>query len=183
MKSLSKPILITLVFGVIGGLFFVPLALGFSRVMSATTAFALTIWIYLAIYGVLLLKGCGKKITSIVFPLLLMPLSIFWIDSVSTILVIAAGTFSWIRSGICFPDRFTQRFIAEIVLCAGGVILVAGFAPLSLLNWAIAVWMFALIQALYFVIFENSSKGGHRLDQDPFETAREQAENILAAGL
>ena len=183
MKTISRPIRSTIVFGLIGGLFFGPLAVGLSYVIFVSAAFCLTIWIYQAIYSVWLVKGCGKNIASIVFPLLLSLLSIFWIDSVSTNLMITIGTFSWIRSGICYPDRFTKRFIAEAVLCAGGGLLVTSFAPISVLNWSIAIWMFILIQALYFVIFDNSLTVQHKLKQDPFEAAREQAENILAAGL
>lgn len=183
MKTISKPILNTIAFGLIGGLLFVPLAAVLGYVMPGPAAFCLIVWIYLAVYGVSLVKGCGKRITSIVFPLLLALLTVFWTDSVSVNLIIAAGVFSWIRSGICYPNQFIKRFIIEAVLCAGGGLLVAGFAPISVLNWAIAIWMFILIQALYFVIFENSLTVVRKFRQDPFETAREQAENILSAGL
>jgi hypothetical protein len=183
MKTISTPIRTTIVFGLIGGFFFVPLAVGFSYVLPWSTAFCLTIWIYLAIYSVLLIKYCGKEMAAITFPLLIALLTVIWTDSLITNLIIVAGVFSWIRSGICYPNQFTKRVTAEIVLCAGGVFLIAAFTPISVLNWAIAIWLFILIQALYFVIFENSFTVAHKFKKDPFEAAREQAENILAAGL
>ena len=183
MNTISTPIRTTIVFGIIGGLSFIPLAIGFSYVLPWSTAFCLTIWIYLAIYSVLLIKGCGQKMTAIAFPLLIALLTIIWTDSATTNLIIAAGVLSWVRSGICYPNQFTKRIMAEIVLCAGGGLLIASFAPVSVLNLSIAIWLFILIQALYFVVFENSLNEQPRLKKDPFESARKQAENILAAGL
>ena len=183
MKTITKPMKTTIVFGLIGGLSFKPLVIGFSYVLSWSPAFYLTIWLYLAAYCVLLIKNCRKKITAIIFPLLIALLTIIWTDSVFINLMLAAGVLSWVRSGICYPDRLAKRFIAEIVLCAGGSLMVAGFGPVTLLSWAMAIWMFILIQALYFVFFENSFTEEHELEQDPFEAAREQAENILSAGL
>ena len=183
MNAIPTPIRTTIVFGLIGGFFFMPLTVGFSYVLPWSTAFCLTVWIYLAIYSVLLIKGCGQKMTAIAFPLLIALLTIIWTDSATTNLIIATGVLSWIRSGICYPNQFTKRVMAEVVLCAGGGILIAGFAPVSVLSWAIAIWLFILIQALYFVIFENSLSEQAGLQKDPFEAARAQAENILAAGL
>ena len=183
MNTISTPIRTTIIFGLIGGFSFIPLTAGFSCVLPWSTAFCLTIWIYLAIYSVVLIKCCGQKMTAIAFPLLIGLLTIIWTDSAITGLIIAAGILSWVRSGICYPNRFKKRVMVEIVLCAGGGLLIAGFAPVSVLNWAIALWLFILIQALYFVIFENSITEQPGLKKDPFEAAREQAENILAAGL
>jgi hypothetical protein len=183
MNTISTPIRTTIIFGIISGLSFIPLAIGFSYILPWSTAFCLTIWIDLAIYSVLLIKGCGQKMTVIAFPLLIALLTIIGTDSVTTNLMIAAGVLSWVRSGICYPNQFTKHVMAEIVLCAGGGLLIAGFAPISVLNWTIAIWLFILIQALYFVVFENSLTEQSRLKKDPFESAREQAENILSAGL
>jgi hypothetical protein len=61
--------------------------------------------------------------------------------------------------------------------------LVGSFAPISLTNWAVAIWMFFLVQALYFVFFEDHHLSGQELRPDTFEQAREQAEKILSAGL
>ncbi|MHC1728397.1 MAG: hypothetical protein AB9866_20740 [Syntrophobacteraceae bacterium] len=49
--------------------------------------------------------------------------------------------------------------------------------------WALGVWMFFLVQSLYFVLTGNAGD----LEEaetvpDPFEKARRQAEEILSAG-
>ena len=84
MNTISTPIRTTIIFGLIGGFSFIPVAAGFSFVLPWSTAFCLTIWIYLAIYSVLLIKGCGQKMTAIAFPLLIGLLTIIWTDSATT---------------------------------------------------------------------------------------------------
>jgi len=125
-----------------------------------------------------------KSFISAVFPLLLALAAIFWVNSISAFLLIALGVFSWIRSGICYPRQFTRRFFAEIVLCLGGGALVAILTPLSVLSWALAVWLFFLVQALYFVLFEKDDHTAQEdIERDPFDQARTRAEKILSAGL
>ena len=55
--------------------------------------------------------------------------------------------------------------------------------PLSVLSWALAVWLFFLVQALYFVLFEIDHSPQEDIDRDPFDQARTRAEKILSAGL
>ena len=145
MNTVSTPIRTTIIFGLIGGFFFTPLTAGFSYILSWPTVLGLTIWIYLATYSVLLVKGCGQKINAIALPLLIALLTIIGTDSATTSLIIAAGVLSWVRSGICYPNQFTKRAMAEILLCAGAGLLIASFAPASILNWAMAIWLFILI--------------------------------------
>jgi hypothetical protein len=72
---------------------------------------------------------------------------------------------------------------AELAISFGGGVLVVYLAPHSQVSWAMTVWMFFLIQSLYFVIFGDigaAEKEKQRLD--PFEQARGQAEKILSSG-
>jgi len=183
METTPQPIRTTIVFGLICGLFFIPLAIGLGYVVPGLTAFRLTLWIYLAAYGLLMVSWSKKRISAVVFPLLLALITLFGIDSTSAFLWVVMGIFSWIRSGICYPTQFKNRIIAETVLCIGAGGLVGSFAPVSMFNWAIAVWMFFLVQALYFVIFENPPIAERKIEYDAFDQAREQAEKILSAGL
>jgi len=183
MKTTSQPIRTTIVFGLICGLSFIPLAIGLDYIVSGLTAFCLTLWIYLSAYGLLMVSWSKKRITSVVFPLLLALITILGVDTISSFLWIAMGTFSWIRSGICYPTHFKNRLIAETLLCIGAGVLVGSFAPISLFNWAIAIWMFFLVQALYSVIFEKPLLTEQEIQRDAFEQAREQAEKILSTGL
>jgi hypothetical protein len=183
MKTATQPIRTTIVFGLICGLSFVPLVTGIGSIVSGLTAFCLTLWLYLAAYGLLMVHWSKKRLTSVVFPLLLALITIFGVNSISAFLWVAVVTFSWIRSGICYPMHFKIRFIAEALLGIGAGALVGSFAPISPFNWAIAIWMFFLVQALYFVLFEDPRLSEREMQADAFEQARQQAAKILSAGL
>ncbi len=183
MKTTARPIRTPMVFGLICGLLLSPLTVGLSYVMSWSGALCIIFWGYLAAYSYMLTSWSKKSFISNVFPLLLALASIFWVNSISAFLLIAIGVFSWIRSGICYPRHFTKRFLAEIALCLGGGALVAILTPLSVLSWALAVWLFFLVQALYFVLFEIDHIAQEDIERDPFDQAREQADKILSSGL
>jgi hypothetical protein len=58
---------------------------------------------------------------------------------------------------------------------------VAVFTPGSAFAWVLGIWMFFLIQSLYFVIFENRAIiPKDQYETDPFERASRQAEAILS---
>lgn len=183
MKTTARPIRSTMVFGLICGLLLIPLAVGLSYVVSWSSALCIILWGYLAAYSYMLTRWSKKSFISNVFPLLLVLVTIFWVDSISAFLLIALGVFSWIRSGICYPKYFIRRLFAEIALCLGGGTLVAILTPISVFSWAMAVWLFFLVQALYFVIFEIDHIVKEDIERDLFDQAREQAEKILSAGL
>jgi hypothetical protein len=73
--------------------------------------------------------------------------------------------------------------LSEVILGIAAGALIGSFSPMSPINWAVAIWLFFLVQALYFVIFENHLPAGRKHRRDAFEQAREQAEKILSAGL
>lgn len=183
MNTTAHPIRTTIGFGLICGLAFIPLIIGFGYVIAGKAAFCLSLWVYLAAYGLLMVHWSKKSITSVFFPLLLALMTIFGEVSVSAFLFIAMGIFSWIRSGICYPTPFKRRLVAEVILGIAAGVLVGSFSPISLINWAMAIWMFFLVQALYFVFFEDHLPTGRKHRRDAFEQAREQAEKILSAGL
>jgi hypothetical protein len=45
-----------------------------------------------------------------------------------------------------------------------------------------AVWMFFLVQSLYFIVAVDAGNQGEKVELDPFEKARRQAERILSHG-
>ena len=83
MKTTARPIRTTIVFGLICGLAFIPLAVGLSYVMPWSKAFCFTVWVYLAAYGFVLTSWSDKDRVSIFFPLLLALLTIFLVNSPS----------------------------------------------------------------------------------------------------
>ena len=180
MKSNPHPIRSTIVFGLICGLSFIPLSLGLGPLIPWPQALYLPIWLFVAIYSGVLTRWSPAGIQSLQLPLLLILVTLPWIDSIGLFMVLLVATLSWIRSGICFPINLGKRIISEIFLglIAGGLLAILN--PTTLLTWSLAVWMFFLVQALYFVFYGNQEMAVSKLEPDPFEYAREQAENILS---
>jgi hypothetical protein len=115
--------------------------------------------------------------------LMLLLLSAFLIESATVFLFTSLAILSWIRSGICFKRRPPlKRLGAEAGLCLAGGLLVYGAVPGATPAWALGVWLFFLIQALYFVLFEYQSAPHTKIEADPFEKARMAAEKILSGG-
>ena len=180
MKTISRPIRATVIFGLICGLSFIPLLEGLSHVIPWPKALTLTLWIYIAVYSFVLTRWSGRSVLVIVFPLILIIISLFWIDSISLFLMLMLGILSWIRSGMCFTNHMGRKVFTELILSTGGGALVIGLTPASVLIWPLAIWMFFLVQALYFVIFESNLGKKEQIERDPFEQAKVKAEKILS---
>jgi hypothetical protein len=74
--------------------------------------------------------------------------------------------------------------VVELLLCLAGGALVTVFTPGSTLSWALGIWLFFLLQALYFAIFDGKAPTLHdqyEQEVDPFERASRLAEDILSA--
>ena len=183
MKSTTKPIRSTIVWGLIGGLIYIPLCSALNLIMFWPLGFRLSLWILLSGYAVLLSRWASRPLRSIGVPLLLLLLSAFLIESETVFLFTALVILSWIRSGICFKKKpLLKRLVAEAGLCFAGGLLVYGAVPGPTPVLALGVWLFFLIQALYFVLFEYQSRPHTKFEVDPFEKAKLAAEKILSGG-
>lgn len=80
----------------------------------------------------------------------------------------------------CFQTQQVKRLFSEIILSLGGGALVAGLTPVPAVTWALGIWLFFLVQALYFVWFEKTGEKMAEVKIDLFEKARMGAENILS---
>ena len=180
MKAINHPILKTIVYGLVGGLSFVPMSLMLNAFIPWSQAVCMTLWLLLTGYA-LILNRWGKHIQlSTAFPLLLLLPVIFLIDSMALFFMLALIVISWIRSGICYQNPAVTGVAVELLLCLSGAALVRMFTPVSLWSWALGVWLFFLIQSLYFVFFEDTdSHQEESARTDAFERARRQAEGIL----
>jgi len=69
--------------------------------------------------------------------------------------------------------------IIEFFLTLGGAALITCFIPDSMFTWALGIWMFFLVQSLYFVILGDRSLK-EKVTADPFEEAMIQAEKIIS---
>ena len=180
MNISRHPIRNTIFYGLVCGLSFVPLSLMLNAFIPWSRAVCLALWLFLTGYA-LLLNLWGKKIQiSTVYPLLLLLPVIFLIDSMALFFILALGVTSWIRSGICYQKPGFMGLAVELLLCGLGAVLVQIFTPGSLLAWALGVWMFFLVQSLYFVFFEYKDKRREEpAARDAFERASRQADRIL----
>ena len=180
MKGLKHPIRNTIFYGLFCGLSFVPLSLTLDTVITWSSAFYLALWLFISGYAVLLSRWSNTALTSIVFPLLLLVPTIFFIDSMVLFFILALMVISWIRSGICFQKPGASGLAVELLICFSGAIVVMMFTPGSVFAWTLGVWMFFLIQALYFIFFEYpDNQPKESIQMDAFERASRQAEIIL----
>ena len=183
MKTTRRPMLTTIIYGLLCGVSFIPLVMTMSYFLHWSTAFRMTIWLFAAGYLIILTRWEKVKLISVLFPLLLLLLLVFWGDSNSAFLFLALGILSWVRSGVCFQGGLLKSLVAEMALCLGGGALVGSFAPHTTITWALSIWAFFLVQSLYFVIFKDLAEAGEEVvELDPFDRARNQAERILSAG-
>ena len=181
MKLTGRPILTTVLYGLLCGVTFIPAVIALNYVLYWSTAFRLTIWLCLAGYLVLLTRWARVTLASVLFPIVLPLLLVFWGGSTPGFLFVSLGVLSWVRSGICFQKGLIKTFTAEVALSLGVGVLLAYFTPHSTVTWAMAVWMFFLVQSLYFIFFREIGEADQeKVELDPFEQARGQAEKILS---
>lgn len=170
----------TLVYGLISALTVMPLAWLLAGPMGWPLAFKLVLWLDLFIYAVLLVRWSGKGIGTIVFPMTLLLGTALWPGIYTGFFLMGLGVFSWVRSGICFCEAPIRAVAAEILTVGAGAGLVALLSPTSTFIWAISIWLFFLIQALYFFIVPATA-GAANLEtpHDHFELARREAQRVL----
>lgn len=178
MTTSQRPIRTTIFFGLICGLLFIPVRIFFEYTPFWPLFFRLTLFICLAAYSLILASWGDKRRISVLFPLLFF-LFVFCQSSNAAFLLLSLGMLSWIRSGICFQNAFAKSLGVEIIFSIGGGALVAFLNPHSTLTWALGIWIFFMIQSLYFIIMTDIEKNDAAQAVDEFEQARLKAEGIL----
>jgi hypothetical protein len=140
------------------------------RPIPRTTALNAAIFLCLAAYSAFLARSSGRRLRALFAPLFMLAAVLAIAGSVTGFVVPAAACLSWIRSGICFQGSMPRRVCAEALICAAGLALVWWLQPPGPYSWALSMWMFGLIQALYFVVVDAESRG------QPEPTVRERIE-------
>jgi hypothetical protein len=142
------------------------------RPIPRTTALNAEIFLCLAAYSAFLARSSGRSLRALFAPLLMLAAVLAVAGSVSGFVVPAAAGLSCVRSGICFSGSIPRRVCAEAVTCAAGLALAWLLQPPGPYGWALSIWMFGLIQALYFVLVDAESSGLPEL------TVRERIEEV-----
>lgn len=185
MKNSVKPMHGTILFGIISGLTFMPMTMALSYVLSWPLVFRLSIWFYLSCYAFLLTWWGKGTFKNMIFPLLLIFITGMFGNGTSVFLLQCLCVLSWIRSSLGFQKSAFLMLLTELVLSLGGGILGAFLAPQTQIGWALGIWLFFLVQSLYFVSWEgrNAIEGEKQKEVDPFERASRQVERILSTRL
>ncbi len=179
---MNKRVRTTLVFGLLSGLAFVPLQMAASWIFLPGMAFRLVIAVLIGLYALLLARWGRAGRLSVIFPALVLT-AFAILGTHRGFLILALLVLGWVRSGICFPGSVTGRILAEAALGLGGGLLVQSFAPHTPVAWALGIWMFFLVQSLYFVLIAPADEAPAPGGQDGFEDARRRAEAILSGRL
>ncbi len=178
MKSGQQAMIKTIFFGLAAGAAFIPATRFLSGFFSETLCFKSILLCYMAAYGFLLAKWTKTNLFPVFLPLVLLSILATCNISNTTFMISSLSILCWIRSCVCYKGNLLQRIMAESIVCLGPGLLVACLSPYSEPARALAVWMFFLVQSLYFVFLEESS--GEKFTGDHFEQARRKAEEILS---
>ncbi|WP_372680911.1 hypothetical protein [Desulfosarcina sp.] len=170
----------TLVYGLISALAVVPAAWLLAGPVGWPMAFKLTLWLDLLGYAALLARWSGKRPSAILFPMVLLLGTALWPGVYTGFFFLGLGVFSWIRSGSCFCGTPVRAVAAEVVTAGGGAGLVSLLGPGSSLTWAISIWLFFLVQAVYFYMVPAPCPPDVvGTTADPFDASHREALRIL----
>jgi hypothetical protein len=121
------------------------------RPVPRTTATNAAIFLCLAAYATFLARSSGRSLRALFAPLFMLAAVMAVAGSVTGFVLPAAAGLSWIRSGICFQGSMPRRVCAEAIIGPLGLAMVWLLQPPGPYGWVLSIWMFGLIQALYFV--------------------------------
>ena len=170
----------TLVFGLISALAVIPAAWPLARPIGWPMAFKLVLWLDLLGYAALLARWSGKGLSAILFPMALLLGTVLWPGVYGGFFFLGLGIFSWIRSGVCFSGTPVRAVAAEVITVGGGAGLVSLLGPGSSLTWAISIWLFFLVQTVYFYMVPAlSPPDAVGTASDPFDQAHREARRVL----
>jgi hypothetical protein len=181
MKPGARPIRTTLMIGGLGALAWMLAAPALGWYGYHPLLRFGVLWLLTGLYALLLVRWSRRGLAGVIFPLVVLGLWGGLRPQAPGTVVMALAVLSWVRSGICFPVPPGRAALREVLVCGGGGLLVAVLAPNNTLSWALGIWLFFLVQALFFVVFETGGRAPDtRAAEDPFERARRLAEEILA---
>jgi len=151
MKTKLSPAAATVIFAAAAAMLLAAAVFWTQRFIPRTTILNTAVFLCLAAYTAFLARSSGRSLRALFAPLFMLAAVMAAAGSVTGFVVPAAAGLSWIRSGICFPGSLPRRVCAEAITCAAGLALVRLLQPPGPYGLPLSIWMFGLIQALYFV--------------------------------
>lgn len=180
----TKPMILTILFGMVCALLYVPWMRGANSVFPWLISFRLIIWCYLVCYAIALTQWSRGNLKLLLFPLTILLGMIVLERSHTVFLLLCLGILAWIRSSVCFQRSWLLMLATEAMLGLGGGALVLWLNPRTNFVWALGIWMFFLVQSLYFVMGgEPDTESTEEQEDDLFERACRQAEKLLSSDL
>jgi hypothetical protein len=180
MKSRISPLAASVIFAAAAALLFAGMMSLPLRMISRPTALNTALFVGLAAYAGFLVRLSGKKPRDLFAPFLIVSAVLAAAGSVSGFVIPAAAALSWIRSGICFSGSIPRRVFAEAITCPAGLVLAWVLQPPGLYGWTLSVWLFWLIQSLYFLALAcEPSPGPERSPRQRLATAHHRTEALL----
>ena len=182
-----KPVRTTIIYGLLGGLLFIPCYAVLKNVLAPNSALRFLIWLGLAGYALLLARWSKKNPLATALPLTVVlaftagPL--YASIRFTAFIVLTLAALAWIRSSICFPGSLVKSLSSEAMVSLGGLGLVLFFTPNTLTGVALGIWLFFLVQSSFFLFRDLAEPPRARLNLDRFETARREADKILSSDL
>jgi hypothetical protein len=145
-----------------------------------TTALNAAIFLCLTAYAAFLVRSSGRSLRALFAPLFMLATVMAAGGSVTGFVVPAVAGLSWIRSGICFAGSMPRRVCAETIACAAGLALAWLLQPPGPYGWPLSIWMFGLIQSLYFGMVDAEITGlPEKQGQDKIVKTYHRADTLL----
>jgi hypothetical protein len=180
MNLKISPVATSVIFAAAAALLVAAVAILPLRPIPRATALNAVIYLWLAAYSAFLARSGGRSLRALFAPLFILAAVLAVAGSVTGFAVPAAAGLSWIRSGICFQGSMRRRVCAEAIACPAGLALVWLLQPPGPYGCALSIWMFGLIQALYFVVVDAERSGRPEpTSQERLEKAHGRADALL----
>ena len=179
MTTWPRPVRTTILLGGLGGLAFLLTGVIAAYGMLKPLICSGIVWCLMAAYALMLARWSGRGLAAVIFPLLVLGGIGVALPRAGVVFGLALAILSWIRSGICYPHSGVQALFREGLLCGGGGLVLALWGLSTPLSWALGIWLFSLVQALFFVLFEPGQGFSADPPADPFEQARRRIEELL----
>ncbi len=181
MSLKKNPVRSTIFAGLIFSLLYAPISLLLQPYFGGFWPMKITLVLFLIIYSLLMARWAEVKITKIIFPMLILILTINFnpVYELKYFVICLALTLSWIRSITCYYGFSLNILIFDFLLSLSGAILSLYFSPHTLAGVCLSIWMFFLIQSLYFLAIGKRNISKHITIIDPFAASQRELEKLL----